>query len=138
MALSADTTLDIKNNRSEMIVTGTVKTGATLYKHGLIMAEATGRVTPCADDGATAKFVGLSKKGYVAAETAEMYTNIWCKITKVAGCSAAYLEHEVYAVDDASVTYDTTLGPAVGTLMEIVSSTVGWVWLGHVPGAHSS
>jgi hypothetical protein len=138
MALSADTALNLKNVRGEMEVTGVVKTAYTLYKHGLIMALSSGLLRPCANVASTTKFVGLSKKGYAAGETATLYTNIWAQVPLKTGVSAAHLHHEVYAYDDEKAFQGSTLGPAIGTLEEIVSATSGWIWLGHVPNGHST
>lgn len=138
MALSANTKLSTKNTRGKALATGTIKTGAHIYKHAIVVVNAAGTLLPAANT-TTTQFIGLALDEYTSG-TVECFTNCWAEIPiKTAAATAGNVGAAAYAYDDANVTYDVTLGPMIGTIKAINTTTLkAWVALGEYPLSSAS
>ncbi len=137
MALSAAVNLDYRNGPGKRY-SYTVVTSVTVYKGSLLgRVVSTGKVRPCRN-ATTESFAGiaLSTQTGVSAGTVAVtaVNDIEVLITTAAAVTTAtMLTSKLYAVDDASVTTATTLGPEVGVGTEYVTSSTAWVLLRQQP-----
>jgi len=139
MALSANTRLDLKNRLGQTVLSGTVTTAAVLYHHAMAVRTAAGSVKPAANE-TTTRFVGLvdignpddSTAGITGdgTLTANMISNVDALVPCVTAITVGNVGAQVYAVDDQTVTTETTLGPAVGIITEFVATNSVWVRFG--------
>lgn len=136
MALSANASLSIRNMDAKRRRTYTILTGAVLYKHALVGLTAAGKAKVCANS-ATLRFAGLCEAECDTGDgtvTVDVLTDLEVLITMQTGFTAGHVLHtKIYAVDDASATVKTTLGPNIGIATEYVSATSGWVQLNASP-----
>ncbi len=137
MALSAAVNLQYRNvgaGRMSMVVT----TAVTVYKGGLIgRVQSTGKARPCRN-ATTESFAGIALSDKTGAADGSVSVTLCTEaevlITVAASVTiATIMTSKLYAVDDASVTTATTLGPEVGVATELVSSTTAWVKLRQQP-----
>jgi hypothetical protein len=132
MALSAAAGLVTRNTTGKTVLEPTVETGSKIWKHALVVTNATGTAQPAAND-TTTKFVGLAAATVASGDgtlTAECISNIDVQITLQTSVTVGMVGDAMYAVDDASVHQLTTLGAEVGVLVEYTSANLGWVRLG--------
>lgn len=135
MALAADRNLSIRNTQGQRKKTCVVATGQTIYKHALVVLKAAGTSCKVAANETTTTFLGLSDAHYTAGATAVLYTNIDVSIPLKTGVTAGNRGAKAYAADDEKCYDLATLGPPIGTFMEIDSANSAniWVHLGETP-----
>jgi len=141
MALSANTYLTTKNVLGESVIDGVVTTSTTIYHHALVVRRSTGRFAPAGNNGTTTRFVGLAQLGQKNPPTAtdgiagdgtkrvNCIGDVDVLIACVTAVTVGHVGTAAYAVDDASVTNATTLGPQVGIFTEFVQANLVWVRL---------
>jgi hypothetical protein len=134
MALSAAVNLQFRNTQGQSRYSLVVVTGVTIYKGGLVgRVLSGGKARPCRN-ATTEVFAGvaLSDKTGVSDGSVSITLVNDCEILITCASSVTgglAQTTKLYAVDDASVTTASTLGPEVGTLQDLPSSTTAWVKL---------
>lgn len=139
-ALTANTTLQIRNAKGDSILDGVILTSAVIYQHAMVVRTAAGLLKPAADE-TTTRFVGLcdiienpddDTAGITGDGTlrANCVSELEALVALVTAITVGNVGSLVYAADDQTVTTETTLGPAVGVLVEFVAANSGWVRFG--------
>ncbi len=140
MALSANTTLQLRNQKGDSILDGVILTAAVIYQHAIVVRTAAGLLKAAADE-TTTRFVGLcdiienpddDTAGITGDGTlrANCISECDALVPLVTAITVGNVGALVYAVDDQTVTTEATLGPVVGTLVEFVATNSGWVRFG--------
>lgn len=137
MALSGNTTLELRNTGKQMRGALQIVTSGKIWKHALTVVQGgNGKVGP-AVDGTSSVFVGLAIEEKVtcssgALTTAEYIWNCEARIPIASSITAGDVGHTIYAIDDALAGTDTSEGPPIGRMTEIDGTSYVWVWLGHL------
>jgi hypothetical protein len=132
-ALSANATLTLRNTTGKSVRYYKVKTSAICYTGSICTISAANNTVVVAANATTGRYCGIcTSAGPVTGDgtrTVEVVDN--CEILCIAATTVtkALFNDAMYAQDDGSVTNLTTLGPAIGTLIEWVASTSVWVAL---------
>lgn len=141
MALSANASYTIRNDRAKTFTTVTVATGAIIYQHALVSVKATGNRAIGAQAGTatTYRFVGLAVEcstrsfpctGDTAGTvTVDAYIGMDV-LLPCTGITDGNVNDAVYAISDDKGHDFSTLGPQIGVLRQFVSATQSWVRLG--------
>ena len=119
-------------NRSGVKRGSAVVANAVVVKKGsLICATSSSEAILCADLGAAGYFVGISLNDVTGdgTKTVEYEYNLEVLLDCEAGVTYALINKTVYAMTDAGVTNASTVGPAVGVLKELQTSSRAWVLL---------
>jgi hypothetical protein len=138
MALSAAVNLQFRNTAGQSRYELVVVTAVQIYKGGLIgRVVSTGKARPCRN-ATTEVFAGIALSDKLGASdgsvSVTLVNDVEVLITTAAAVTiATMLTSKLYAVDDASVTTATTLGPEVGVGVQYVSSSSAWVKLRQQP-----
>lgn len=125
MALSADRELLWENAKVSSTVTGTVKTGSTLYKGAIVVQETTGRLAAASNAGASTRFFGIALAQYTAGQTARCQRGGRVRLPYNSLTVANNLRL-TYCADDENPSTATTLGPSIGTQQRVDGNYI-WV-----------
>lgn len=137
MALSANTTLDIRNDRGARFRSITIKTSSVIYKHALVVIDTSAGTALPAANATTTHFAGLAIESSTGlfpvtgngTRTVKVATNLEVKIPFKTGVTTGNMGSAAYAADDSQSFDLTTLGPQIGTFVEL-DGTDSWVALG--------
>lgn len=137
MALSAATTLLLRNTEGMMRGALAVTTGETIYKHAMVVNQGTNGTMGPAEDAATSHFLGLAIQNYAASvssaiPSAAYIWNIEARIPIASSITAGNVGDTIYAIDDALAGTDTSEGPPIGRMTAIDGTSYVWVFLGHL------
>jgi hypothetical protein len=142
MALSANTNYDFRNVGAQKRYSGVVVTALVIYKGALVVrTQSSGKLRPAANATGTT-FLGIATAGTTSSTAlpvtgasdgsvlCEVVNDVEALLTLAASVTIATAGSvKLYCVDDASVTTSNTLGPEVGTMVQWVSTTTGWIGL---------
>ncbi len=132
MALSAAAGLTTRNREGMTRISAVIVTSAVIYKHALVVQTAAGLAKPAANE-TTTTFMGLAERTFDTGDgtvTATCLENLEVLITMATAVTVGNLrQSKIYAVDDASVTTEATLGPECGVMTQFVAANSGWIRL---------
>lgn len=138
MALTAGRILTARNTQTKICSEKLIASATTLFYGGIICSDTTNKLVPAADSTAI-RFEGILEPlfGPFAASLVGDGTTVYGRCTTgyealftCAGTVVATMRGTaIYAADDDTVTNVTTLGPQIGTLVELVTATTCWVRL---------
>ena len=131
MALAADREVLWENSTASSIVTGTVKTGETLYKGAIVAQLAAGGLIAAGNDGSTTRFFGIALAQYTAGQTARCQAGGRVRLP-YNSLTVATNQRIVYCADDENPSTATTLGPSIGTQQRVDGNYI-WVDLHRQP-----
>jgi len=136
MALSANTTLSLRNIDGEKRYNAVIVSAAKIYKHAIVVRTAAGLFKPAANE-TTTTFAGIATAECDTGDgtvTCTVFTDVEILMTLVTAITAGDTNKtKLYAVDDASATSEATLGPEIGTMTEYVAANSGWINLRMTP-----
>ncbi len=133
MALSADVQVSRKESGLQSFP---VEDNVTIYKGARVCVNTSGYLVPAADTGGY-RFAGIAFEKVDNTITGHAQGGLNCRVYtagvfKLAATSItqAMVGRKMYIVDDATIDETSTNSVCVGTLVEYVSTTAGWVDIG--------
>ncbi len=114
-----------------------VVSGATIYKHSLVVMTAAGLAKVAANE-TTTTFLGLAEEAPSGAGDGSITVTVVNDIDVLLPLVTAItvgdtLVDKIYAVDDETATTEATLGPEIGVMVQFVAANSGWVRLRQQP-----
>jgi hypothetical protein len=136
-ALAANVARVCRNTQTKIMSELTIASGSVLYVGGIICTNTSNQLVPAGDSTAI-RFAGIFEPWSGQSMTGDgtlkgKITTGYEVLLPCAGTVAATQRlAAIYAADDEGVTNVNTLGPQIGILIELETSTTCWVRL-HAP-----
>ena len=133
-ALAASVQRVMRNTQTKIMTELTIASGSVLYVHGIICTNTSNQLVPAADSTAI-RFAGIFEPWSGQPMTGDGTLKGKCTtgyeilLPCAAGVVASARLAPIYAADDEGVTNVNTLGPQIGVLIEMESTTFCWVRL---------
>lgn len=139
-ALSAHAAVQIRNDAGATKYSFVINTGSKIYRHALVVINASGTAQPAAND-TTTTFVGMAMvtpvdaNGLVASGDGTLRVEVQndfeylCTQTLTAITVGDTGVTAMHAGDDSLVTTATTLGAEIGVMTEFVAANSAWIGL---------
>lgn len=125
---------DCRNTQTKIMSEKTIATGSVLYVGGIICVDTSNNLVPASDSTAI-RFEGIfwpwSGQNMTGDGTLKGRCFTGCEVLLPCAGTVAASQRlaPIYAADDAGVTNVNTLGPQIGILIEMETSTSCWVRL---------
>jgi hypothetical protein len=106
-----------------------VKSGVQTYKGSLVGTDTSGQVVLCADLGAAGNAAGVAEDEVLGDGTKTVHfvyghqELLPCETNVVATCA----QKAIFAFTDNGVTAASTVGPCIGVLKQLESSSLAWI-----------